>query len=233
VHIVPISQALANAAPKELRPRLMPVVHNSVNVNQFPFVADKQDYFITLARFHPEKGQALAVQACLKLGQRLKMLGSVAGIASPKKVLLELANPLSELRGLTDFRYYSDRIFPHLQEGLIEHLGDVSGQAKLDVISNAQALLFPIQWEEPFGMAAIEALACGTPVISMARGALPEIIEHGVNGFLAHNMKEFMQYMRRIDQIDPAACRQSVVRKFSAPVLAKKYLQRYKTVLVK
>ncbi|HSE29298.1 MAG TPA: glycosyltransferase family 4 protein [Candidatus Saccharimonadales bacterium] len=230
VHFVPISQALADAAPKELKPRLLPVVHNMINVEQFPFVQKKSDYFITLARFHPEKGQAIAVKVCQDLDYKLKMAGAVAGITSPRKLSMELANPLSDFRGTVDFRYYSDRIFPHVADN-IEYVGEVAGEHKLRFISKAKALLFPIQWDEPFGMAAIEALACGTPVVSMDRGALPEIIDHGVNGFLAKNYREFKKYTQMVDQIDPVACRESVKRKFSAELVAKCYVERYRTVI--
>jgi glycosyltransferase involved in cell wall biosynthesis len=159
------------------------------------------------------------------------MAGGVGDLMSAKKLILEIGNPLSTYRSLLDFRYFSDKIFPFLQSGQIEHVGEVSGQHKLEFISKARALLFPIEWNEPFGMAAIEALACGTPVVSMARGALPEIITHGVNGYLANTEKEFKFYMRKIDEIDPAACRQSVERKFSGRVMAKNYLARYQKVL--
>jgi glycosyltransferase involved in cell wall biosynthesis len=98
-------------------------------------------------------------------------------------------------------------------------------------ISHAKALLFPITWDEPFGMAVIEALACGTPVIAMNRGAMPEIIEHGVNGFLADTEEEFAEYMERVDEIDPAVCRASVERKFSASAMADAYIARYKEVI--
>ena len=231
LYFVPISQALADAAPKELHSRMLPRVHNSVNVCDFPFVEKKSDYFITLARFHPDKGQAIAVKACRDLGYPLKMAGSVADLDKPNKVLLELANPLSRYRGLADFRYYSDQIFPYLLDGVIENVGDISGERKMCLISHARALLFPIQWEEPFGMSAIEALACGTPVVAYARGAMPEIIEHGVNGFLAHNFTEFKRYMKQVGRISPQACRDSVIRKFSAKVLAKQYIDRYKQVI--
>lgn len=229
--LVPISKALAQGAPKALKPALLSPVHNSIDASLFPYVAQKDDYFITLARFHPEKGQAVAVRACLELGYKLKMAGGVGDITSPKKMILELANPLSTYRGLVDFRYYSDQIFPHLLDGSIDYVGEVRGQQKLNFISRARALLFPIAWEEPFGMAPIEALACGTPVIAMARGALPEIIQHGVNGFLAKNETEFKKYMQRIDEIDPAACRKSVEKNFSAKTMAERYVKHYQKVI--
>jgi glycosyltransferase involved in cell wall biosynthesis len=228
-----ISKAMAACAPRGFRRRMLPVVHNTVDVCNFPFVDKKDDHFMTLARFDPEKGQALAVQACLELGYRLKMAGAVAGITKYRKVVLELANPLSAYRSVAGFRYFSDQIFPYLEDDLIEYVGEVAGATKMKFISRAKALLAPIQWEEPFGMVTIEALACGTPVVALNRGAMPEIIQHGVNGFLANNMREFKQYMQRVEEIDPAACRASVEKKFSARTIAKKYLNRYHTIVEK
>jgi glycosyltransferase involved in cell wall biosynthesis len=107
----------------------------------------------------------------------------------------------------------------------------MSGKQKAKFIAEAKALLFPIEWDEPFGMAVIEALASGTPVVAMNRGAMPEIIDHGVTGFLANNEAEFFEYANRVDEIDPAACRKAVEEKFSADKMAKAYLERYKQVI--
>lgn len=233
LYIVGISKALLQHAPRALRPLLLRPVYNAVNPDLFPYVTEKSDYFITLARFNRDKGQGIAIRACMQLGYRLKMAGGVGTLMRPKQVMMELANPLSSYRSLDDFRYFSDEVFPYLEPGEIEFVGDLAGQNKLDFISHARALLFPIQWEEPFGMAAIEALACGTPVIAMAHGALTEIIEHGVNGFLANSEEEFTEYMQRIDKIDPAACRQSVEDRFSDHAMAKQYLHRFETAIQK
>lgn len=231
VKYVNISQAARKGTPRHMLPHLLKPVHNGIEVDDFPFVTDKDDYFITLARFHPNKGQAIAIDACQKEGVRLRMAGVVGDMARPKQVMMELANPLSSYRNVADFRYFSDRVFPHLEDGLIEYVGDLADGPKLKFLSRARALLFPIQWEEPFGMAVIEALACGTPVIAMERGAMPEIISHGRNGFLAHTKREFREYIRRIGDIDPADCRASVEQKFSGEAMAREYLERYQTLL--
>ncbi len=231
LYFVSLSKAMQKTAPRILTPLMLPKVHNGIDVDSFPFEDKKSDYFITLARFHPEKGQAIAVRACAELEYQLKMAGVIGDITSPRKLLLELANPLSSYRSIVDFRYFSDQIFPYTHDGNIEYVGEVRGERKLQFVSKAKALLFPIQWEEPFGMAPIEALACGTPVVAMARGALPEIIQHGVNGFLAKTKSEFKKYMQRVNEIDPAVCRASVQEYFSAEVMAREYLDRYKLAI--
>lgn len=233
-YLVGISSAMMESAPKEIQASMVKPVHNAVDVSHFPFVEKKKNYFITLARFSRDKGQHTAAKLCIKHGFRLRMAGTVAGIETNRKLFLELANPLSKYRQADDFKYYSDEILPlTIRSRKITYTGNISGRNKLKFMSEAKALLFPIDWEEPFGMAVIEALACGTPVIAMKRGAMPEIIEHGVNGFLARNEKEFEKYMLRVDEIDPAACRASVERKFSAGTMAKEYIKRYKEVIRK
>lgn len=228
--LVGISAALMADAPRELAPLLLPPVYNGVDPEAFPFQHRKDAYYLALARVCPEKGQAIAARICRKLGYPLQIAGVVGNLARPAQVHEALADPASSLHGLTDFQYFRDQVAPCLDQD-IRYIGDVSGQAKLALLKNARALLAPIQWDEPFGMTAIEALACGTPVVAMARGALPEIIKHGVNGFLARDEEEFEQYVQRVDDIDPTACRQSVTDNFSADHMARQYIHRYEQVL--
>jgi glycosyltransferase involved in cell wall biosynthesis len=233
-HFVSISDAMKNSMPKELSGNMLATVHNAIDAKQFPFVdrEGRKNYFITLARFSEEKGQHVAVKIAAKKHYRLRMAGTVATIGNSRKLMLELANPMSKYRNDRDFRYYSDKILPRiLSNPRITFSGALSGKKKTKFISEAKALLFPITWEEPFGMAVIEALACGTPVIAMNKGAMPEIIEHGVNGFLANDEAEFAEYMERINEINPADCRESVVRKFSAEKMAQEYIERYKEAI--
>lgn len=227
-----ISDAMAETVPENIKSRLVPAVHNAVNLKDFPYVKDKKNYFVTMARFAPYKGQHIAVRAAAKLKKRLRMAGNVSDITSNRRLLLELANPLSHYRNDEQFVYYSDKILPYvLRYPRITYSGILSGKRKLKFLSEAKALLFPVEWEEPFGMSVIEALACGTPVIAMNRGAMPEIIEHGVNGFLANNQKEFEGYMQRICEIDPEACRASVEQRFSTQAMVQEYVDRYDEVI--
>lgn len=230
-----ISRAQMKLAPKELSTLAVDVVHNSVNLDDFPFVPrdDRDDYFITLARFTRDKGQAVAARLAEELGVRLRMAGIVDGIADPRKLLVELANINSSHINNADFMYFRDQILPLLIPRQIEYVGNVAGDYKQRFVGRAKALLFPIDWEEPFGVSVIEANACGTPVVAMNRGAMPEIIEHGVNGFLAKNEKEFKDYMTRIDEIDPEECRRVVQDKFSSVAMAKAYLKRYKEIIAR
>lgn len=232
LYTVCISDALGAGAPKQIGSHMLPSVHNAVDINAIPFVKAKKDYYITLARFTADKGQVTAVRYAAKYRKRLRMAGTVAGIGSNQKLFFELANPLSRYRNNEEFRYFSDRILKYLlRSPRITYTGNLTGKQKAKFISEAKALLFPIEWDEPFGMAVIEALASGTPVVAMNRGAMPEIIEHGVTGFLANSEAEFFEYANRVDEIDPAACRRSVETNFSADKMAAAYLARYEEVL--
>lgn len=227
-----ISEAMIDTAPSVIAPRMLPAVHNGIDPEDFTFVADKKNYFITMARFAPYKGQHIAVKAAVKLKKRLRMAGVVSDISSNQKLMFELANPMSPYRGDGQFRYYSDKILPYvLKYPHITYSGNLSGRRKMKFLSEARALLFPIEWDEPFGMSVIEALACGTPVVAMNRGAMPEIIDHGVTGFLANSEEEFIEYMERIDEIDPHACRKAVMERFSTDAMAKAYVERYKEAI--
>jgi glycosyltransferase involved in cell wall biosynthesis len=233
-YFVSISDAMKNTMPAELKSNILPTIHNAIDTSMFPFVGreGKKNHFITFARFAEEKGQHIAVKICAKKKYRLRMAGPVATINTNRKLMLEIANPMSRYRNDRDFKYYSDEILPRvLRNPRITYSGGLGGKQKLAFLSHAKALLFPITWDEPFGMAVIEALACGTPVVAMNRGAMPEIIEHGVNGFLADTEEEFAEYMTRVDEIDPEECRASVERKFSADAMADAYVGRYKEVI--
>lgn len=230
--LVGISDSMVANIPSEIKDSILPAVYNAVDVSDFPFVEKKKNYFMTLGRFTSAKGQHIAAKHAAKQRQRLRMAGSVVDISSATKLILELANPMSKYRNEPDFRYYSDKIFPYtIANPRITFTGNVAGSKKMKLISEAKALLFPIQWEEPFGMVMIEALACGTPVVAMNRGAVPEIIEHGVNGFIADTEAEFAQYMKRVGEIDLHACRASVEAKFAIDTMAKAYIERYKAAI--
>lgn len=232
VYIVGISNSLMKPAPAKLREHMLPTVYNAVMIEKFPFVKEKKDYYITLGRFTRDKGQHIAARLCAEKGLELRMAGIISDIDTKEKLAAELANPDSKYSSFEGFRYYKDKILPYtIQSEKVKYVGNLGDSDKMKFLSEAKALLFSIDWEEPFGMVAIEALACGTPVVAMSRGAMPEIIEHGVNGFLANNEEEFEAYMDRIDEIDPGTCRKSVEARFSSSTMAAAYIERYKDAI--
>lgn len=232
LYTVCISEAMAKSAPREIKSHMLPAVHNAIDYKQFPLVKEKKNYYITLARFTQDKGQVIAAEFATKRKKRLRMAGTVAGISTNRKLMIELSNPLSKYRRNEEYQYYYKKIMPYvLKSTRVTYSGNLGGKKKMNFLSGAKALLFPIQWDEPFGMAVIEALACGTPVVAMNRGAMPEIIEHGVNGFLANTKEEFFNYAERVHEIKPEDCRRSVEERFSAKAMADNYLDRYREVV--
>lgn len=226
-----ISFSQMSQAPPRLRSRITGVVHNPIEVAVYPFHAAKDDYYITLARFNRDKGQHTAAKLCAELGLNLRMAGTVNGIGTPGELMAELSNASSPASNNADMVYFRKSILPYLKPGQIDYMGNVGGEAKMRFISRAKALLFPIDWEEPFGMAVVEAMACGTPVVAYRRGSMPELIEHGVTGFLADNETQFKDYMLRVGEIDPAVCRRRMNEKFSAQSVARKYMDIYANIL--
>src|SRR5205807_19407 len=109
----------------------------------------------------------------------------------------------------------------------VEYLGEVGFRQKVDLLAGARALLFPIDWDECFGLVSIEALACGTPVIAAPRGALPEIVRHGVDGYLAAGADDVLEALRRLDRLDPRDCRRRVEEAFDVRGMADAYESAY------
>lgn len=232
MYMVTISDAMTSLLPSQVLPQTLGKVYNGIDPRDYRFKAKKENYFMTLARFSSLKGQHVAARICSEKGYRLRMAGTIAGIETSQKLMVELSDPDSKYNNLVDFQYYRNKVWPYvLRNRKITYAGNLSGRSKLEFIANAKALLFPIDWEEPFGMAVIEALACGTPVVAFKKGAIPEIITHGVNGFLAETEKEFAEYVDMVDQIDPEVCRASVVERFSTTAVTAQYIDMYEKTL--
>jgi glycosyltransferase involved in cell wall biosynthesis len=123
--------------------------------------------------------------------------------------------------------YWDREIAPHLGRDGIEYVGTVNDAQKNELLGSAAAMLVPIEWEEPFGIVFAEALACGTPVISSPRGALPEIVEHGRHGFLINSMEEGVAAVGRLGEISRAECCKRVEEKFILEIVVRKYLDIY------
>lgn len=228
-----ISESQLSSAPKDLDSRILDIVPNGVDPDDYIFSETKDDYFLIMGRVADDKGQGTAAKLCKELRVPLKIAGTIGGdISTAKQLADELRQPTGRsLRNNPDFKYFADEVLPYLQKGKIEYVGAITGAKKAKTLSKAKAFLAPINYEEPFGMAVIDALASGTPVVAYRKGAFPEVIEHGVNGFLADTETEFKQYMKKVSEIDPVECRKSVIEKFSAEIMTKRYVALYERVI--
>jgi glycosyltransferase involved in cell wall biosynthesis len=185
-------------------------VYNGVALELHPFRKEKEDFLLFLGRVNKEKGPELAVEVAKRTGSKLVM-----------------AVKMSE-----DFEqvYWREVVEPSLT-GNEEIIGEITVQEKADLLGRAKGVLFPIQWPEPFGLVMAEANACGTPVISFANGAAPEVIADGVTGFLVNTLEQMVEAVGRLGEIDPAACRAHVEEKFSAESMTAGYEEVFKKVV--
>lgn len=228
-----VSESQLSTAPKDMDSRVLEVIPNGVDLNDYTYRVKKDDYFLSVGRISEDKGQGTSVKLCTELGVRLKIAGTIGGeITTTKQAMSELSNPTAlSLENNPYFDYFRKNVAPYLKKDKIEYLGTVFGTEKKMLFAKAKAFLAPIAWEEPFGISLIDALASGTPVVAYARGAFPEIVEHGRNGFLANTEKEFREYMQRVDEIDPRECRKSVAEKFSADAMTDRYIALYERII--
>ena len=212
VPIVAISES--SRAQVKLPLHFVGVVHNGIDMRQFPPPSKKRgDYLVWLGRFVPEKGPHLAIE-----------------VAKRAQVPLVLAGTIDRyVKASMD--YFQEQIKPQIDEEQIKYIGPVNMKQKVRLLNRARAFLNPIEWEEPFGMVMVEAMALGCPVISFARGAAPEIVVPGSTGFLVKNVDEMVQSLPQLDEIDREATRLYVERNFSAQAMAEKYIQIYKKVI--
>jgi glycosyltransferase involved in cell wall biosynthesis len=131
----------------------------------------------------------------------------------------------------SETRYFKDTIKPLLDGPNVQFVGEVNDKQKNDFLGNASALLFPINWPEPFGLVMIEAMACGTPVIAWKRGSVPEIVEDGVTGFIVDNEAEARSAIGKLATLDRARVRAGFERRFTAGRMARDYVACFKTIL--
>jgi len=183
------------------------VVHNAVDIEQHRYLGEKEDYLVHVSRICEDKGTEQAVRMARDKGWRLMLGGKI----DPGR----------------DREYFESRVRPLVDGERITYLGELEQEDKVRLVSRARAFLFPIQWEEPFGLVMAEALACGTPVLALRRGAAPEVVEHGRTGFLADTLEELYSYLDRIDELDPEVCREEATRRFSPRTMAENYLSIY------
>jgi glycosyltransferase involved in cell wall biosynthesis len=207
-HVVCISKNQASYAPEAARVRA--VVYNPIDVDSWPVGYQKDDYLLFMARMVEEKGPHRAIRVAKKTGRPLVLAGPV--------------QPGQE-------RFFSREVEPHIDGEQIRYVGEVGGARKQRLFADAFAFLMPIRWPEPFGMVMVEALAAGTPVLAFAHGAAPEIVEHGVNGFLVQDEDEMAAMVEEAAKIDPMRCRQTAAERFAPDRVAVGYEAVYREAL--
>ncbi|MEU1426357.1 glycosyltransferase family 4 protein [Nocardia sp. NPDC005746] len=197
---------------RELAPDLNWIgrVHNAIRPSEWPFRTEKLDYALFLGRYAPYKGPQLALDAAHAAGVRLVLAG--------------------KLNEPPEHEFFAEYITPRLTES-DDVFGEADATAKRQLLAGARCLLFPIRWEEPFGIVMIEAMVCGTPVIALRGGAVEEVVEHGVTGFVLDDPDELPGAIARAHEIDPYACRERVERLFSTGLFAQGYEAAYRKAI--
>ena len=206
VHLVAISAAQQAQAPSL---NWAGLVHNAVRTDDYPYAGRKQDYVLYLGRLSAEKGAHLAIDAARAAGCPLVLAGPCA---KPD-----------------DREYFEREVRPRLGPDA-RWIGEAGFAAKVALLANARCLVFPIEWEEPFGLVMIEAMACGTPVVALRRGSVPEIVVDGVTGFVRDRPDELGAAIQAVDRLDPIACRRRVRREFDTSKMAAGYEAIYRQV---
>jgi glycosyltransferase involved in cell wall biosynthesis len=204
IHMVAISERQRSLAP-ELN--WVATVPNALHIDQWPFRDRKRDYALFLGRFSPDKGAHTALDAAHAAGRRLVLAGKCGEPAEKA--------------------YFDAEIKPRLLPDDVV-FGVADAQEKRILLANARCLLFPVQWEEPFGMVMIEAMACGTPVVALRAGAVAEVVVDGVTGLICESPSGLAAAINAIESIDPVACRAHVAANFSARGLAEGYANAYR-----
>jgi glycosyltransferase involved in cell wall biosynthesis len=190
--------------------RIARVIHHGLDAADFPVGSGDGGYGLFLGRMAPEKGAHRAMEAAYKAGL-------------PLMIAAKMREPL-------EFDYFETYVKPYLNDDM-QYLGEVLHDEKLQLLAGARALLNPIRWAEPFGLVMLEALACGTPVLTFPEGAAPEIVEDGVTGFLCHDEVDMAEAIGRIDQLDRGACRAAVESYFSTERMVAEHLSLFEDVL--
>jgi glycosyltransferase involved in cell wall biosynthesis len=202
VHYVAISDA--DRAPSL---EYAATIHHGIRVEEFPFDAAGADDLLFFGRIHPDKGAGEAIRAARAANRRLIVCGLIQ-----------------------DEAYHAREVAPFIDGRRVIYRGVVGGAERLAALGEARGLLHLIGFDEPFGLSVIEAMACGTPVIAYRRGSMPELIEHGVTGFLVDGFDEAVTAIGRLGEIDRRACRAAVEQRFSVERMADDYLALYRRI---
>ncbi len=185
------------------------VIHHGLDPGCHHFGAGDGGYCAFLGRFSPEKAPHVAVDAARAAGVAIRLAGAPHW---------------------RDHDYFERELGPRLRLPGIEAVGEIGGACKREFLAGARALLFPVDWEEPFGLVMIEAMLSGTPVLAFARGSVPEIVEHGLTGYLCRDADDMAARLRAIGRFDRAACRRRALERWTSARMVRDYVALYEAV---
>jgi glycosyltransferase involved in cell wall biosynthesis len=209
-----VSMVAISEAQRRIAPDLswVATVYNSIPVDDYPFQRDKEGWAVWLGRMNPEKAPHLAIDA-----------------ARAARLPIVVAGKCSEP---AEQQYFETEVAPRLGPG-VEWLGEADTERKKELLCKARCFVFPIRWEEPFGIVMVEAMACGTPVVALRAGSAPEVVAHGVTGFVCDAPEDLAAAIGRVDEIDPRACRDRVAERFSVDAMVDGYERVYRDVVAR
>lgn len=205
-----ISQDAQKSAEEQGIP-IIDVIPNGIDPKLYFFNNQPENYLLYLGRLNREKGIVTALDIAKKTGQKLIVAGNIVGAE--------------------EWTYFMQEVQPRLNEPNINFVGQVNFTEKIKLLKNAKALLFPIDRREPFGLAMIEAMACGTPVIGFRRGSVPEVVKDGETGFVVDTEEEMIESLKKIDSINRKNCRKLVEEKFTLDMMVGRYEKLYKKII--
>jgi glycosyltransferase involved in cell wall biosynthesis len=207
-----ISLVAISDAQRELAPDMnwVATVHNGIDVDSFPFQEHKEDWLLFVGRFSPDKGAHLAIDAARAAGRYIVLAGKAS---EPNE------------------KQYFEQEIRHRLGDDATYIGELDASAKRDLYAKAACLLFPIRWPEPFGMVMIEAMACGTPVVALNAGSVPEVVVDGTTGVVCDEVGELPAAIARIGAVRPTDCRAHVAQNFDIRRSAEKYEAVYRRLV--
>ena len=185
-------------------------IHHGIDLEQFSFQEKAGDYLVFFGRIHKDKGAREAIEIALTSGIKLLLAGIIQ-----------------------DQEYFEKYVEPELMPGKVEFLGSIGPEQRNQLLGGAKALLHPIYFNEPFGLSVIESMACGTPVIAFNRGSMPELIQHGENGFLVDDVQQAITAVAQLNTLSRANCRRHVEHVFSVDRMVDNYLNVYQQIIDK
>lgn len=185
-------------------------VYHGLPASQYTFRKEPGEYLAFIGRISPEKRVDRAIALAKHVGMPLRIAAKVDKV---------------------DHAYFEETVRPLLNHPLVDYIGEIGEGEKDEFLGKAKALVFPIDWPEPFGLVMIEALACGTPVIAYHRGSVPEVLEQGVTGYIVQDFNEAVNAIENIEGLKRTTCRQAFEKRFTAEIMAKQYLALYASLL--